>query len=159
MPDTTDEFDGTDETTELETGGEIPQSEGDPDTDHPLADDQPAEDKPGHREARYRVQLRETEAERDQLRGTVEALQRAEVERIAGKTIKQPAGLWAAGVALDDLLDDTGKVDATKVDAAVTAARGALGLDRAWAAPHVPKEGTSTHQHSSGNTWESAFKA
>lgn len=141
----------------VEDAGSLPPSE---DGTEPAAAEQES-DEPGKREsreARYRRQLRETETERDTLAARVEALQRAEVERIAGKSIKQPAGLWAAGVALNDLLDATGAVDATKVDAAVTTARTAIGLAPAVRGPVVPREGTSIHQPSGGNTWEEAFK-
>lgn len=73
------------------------------------------------REAKYRRQLRDTETERDTLRSTVEALQRAEAERLSG--LDKPAALWAAGTTLPDVLDDDGHVDAAKVkDAAATAA-------------------------------------
>lgn len=88
-------------------------------------------DENGNREAaKWRRRLRETEAERDQLRGQVQALQRAEAERIAGETVRAPAALWAAGVDVADLLDDTGAIDPAKVRDAVQAAAEQLGLAR-----------------------------
>ena len=163
MLDTTDEFDApadedvqtTDTTQAAEIVADQPPADPEPVHDAPTDEDKPS----SKREAKYRIQLRVTEAERDQLRATVETLQRAEAERIAAKTIKTPAGLWAAGTALDDLLGDDGNVDPAKVEAAVTSARASLGLDRAWRAPHVPREGTGTNRDErSGNTWEQAFK-
>lgn len=166
MPDTTTTDDNTTETTEPVdnpsttevTPVDTTDAEQDPEVT-PQETEVPDEpESQSKREARYRVQLREAEAERDQLAATVEALQRSEVERIAGKTIKQPAALWAAGVALADLLGDDGRVDTAKVESAAADARANLGLDRAWSAPVVPTEGTSIHQSTGGNTWEEAFK-
>ncbi len=91
--------------------------------------------------AKYRRRLRDTETERDTLRGQVEALQRAEVERLAGH-LTQPSAIWAAGVELSDVLDDSGAVNADKVNAAVTEAAEALGLARATRTPRPdPSQG------------------
>lgn len=114
------------------------------------------------REARYRTQLRETEAERDQLAGRIEAMQRAEVERLAQQWISKPSALWSAEVTLADLLDDDGHVDPEKVTAAAHAARQALGLEpgdieRKKRGPVVPQEGTGGRQHAS-SSWVDAFK-
>lgn len=123
------------------------------------APEEDADRTPSRREARYRIQLRETEAERDRLAATVEALQRAEVERLASKVIKAPTALWAAQTALADLLADDGTVDPAKVANAVTAAQKTLGLAATRPAGHVPREGTNLHQSSSsGNAWQDAFK-
>lgn len=115
------------------------------------------------REARYRTQLREAEAERDTLTARVEALQRAEVERLASDLIEKPAALWTAGVDLADLTDDDGAIDPDKVTDAVKAAQSDLGLQGSQkalrAGPVVPLEGTSTHRGSSGtDPWKSAFE-
>ncbi|RFS86801.1 hypothetical protein D0T12_00455 [Actinomadura spongiicola] len=73
--------------------------------------------------ARYRTQLRETEAERDQLRERVATMQRAEAERIAvtpGRArLNDGADLWAFGVELEELLGDDGQVDQRKVQNAI----------------------------------------
>lgn len=94
------------------------------------SDDQGDDERePRSREARrYRTQLREVEAERDGLLERVETLQTAEVERLAGEQLAQPAGLWAAGVRVADLVDDTGRVDADAVAAAAHRAAVDLGL-------------------------------
>ncbi|GAA2621985.1 hypothetical protein SMC26_32955 [Actinomadura fulvescens] len=78
--------------------------------------------------ARYRTQLREAASERDQLRGVVTAMQRAEVERLAmtgqkGKgwrsKLQDGTDLWAFGVQLEDLVDENGQLDPDKVHDAV----------------------------------------
>ncbi len=123
------------------------------------AEDEPVEEDrtPNRREARYRVQLREAEAERDQLRATVEALQRAEVERLAGRMIQKPGALWAANIALSDLLDDAGTVEPTKVTEAVKTAQKELGLAPTRPPGYVRGEGQTIERSSGGNAWEKAF--
>lgn len=163
MPDSTEEFDAPDDQETQPTDNvEVHNVEidGEPAEPEPLPDDSADEDKPSSkREAKYRVQLRETEAERDQLRGTVEAMQRTEVERIAGASIQKPSAIWSSDVELGSLLDDTGKVDPLKVAAAAKRATEDLGLATKRPGGYVPREGTSTHQSTGGsNTWESAFK-
>ncbi len=72
--------------------------------------------------ARYRRSLRDTEAERDNLRGRLDVLQRAEVERIAtADGLAVPGDFWLAGVDLAELLDDGGNVALGKVREAVAA--------------------------------------
>lgn len=90
--------------------------------------------------ARYRRQLRDTEAERDTLRDRVESLQRTEAERIARNQGVKASALWAAGATLPDLLDDGGNIDPDKVSEAVATAVDALGLRRELRG-HVPAEG------------------
>ncbi|WP_137875248.1 hypothetical protein [Rhodococcus sp. Q] len=94
------------------------------------ADEQEQADEPnGNREAaKYRRRLRETEAERDTLTQRVEALQRAEVDRIATAAKLKPEALWASGAELPALLTDTGTVDAELVAAAIATARTTLGI-------------------------------
>lgn len=109
------------------------------------------------REARYRTQLRETEAERDALTQRLEALQRSEVERLAAAKVDKPQAIWAAGTDLADLLDDAGNIDPDKVTEAAEKARTELGLAKPWAAPIVPLEGTGTHRGTARDPWKSAF--
>ncbi|ROO88755.1 hypothetical protein EDD29_6434 [Actinocorallia herbida] len=72
--------------------------------------------------ARYRRALREAETDRERLTGQVEALQRAEVARLAGERLADPADLWRAGtLTVADMLTDNGTVDAAKVSTAVEA--------------------------------------
>lgn len=163
MPDTTDEYtppaDDQDEVVDLDTATpdvKADRAETDPE---PPADDQPAEDKPSSkREAKYRIQLRETEAERDQLRTTVENLQRAEVERLAAASIRKPTALWSTDVELSSLLDDAGRVDPDKVNAATKAAVETLGLAAKPAGGYVAREGMSIHRAEPVDPWSNAFK-
>jgi hypothetical protein len=122
--------------------------------------DEPTDDdKPSRREAKYRVQLREAEAERDGLRANVEAMQRAEVERLAGASIRQPNAIWAAGVDVKGLLDDEGRVDPIKVASAVQDAQNTLGLAATRPAGFVRGEGQLVGQPvaPAENPWQKAF--
>ncbi|MFE5340721.1 hypothetical protein ACFQ80_10885 [Isoptericola sp. NPDC056578] len=96
--------------------------------------------RPDREAARYRTRLRAAEAERDQLAERVTAMQRAEVERIAGERIVSGSAIWAAGTTLDDVLDDDGQVDPEKVADAVKQAQADLGLARR---PRVPRSDPS----------------
>lgn len=111
----------------------------------------------GNREAaKWRRQLRDTEAERDALAQRVEAMQRAEVERLAGTThrIAEPAALWASGVTLPDLLGEDGHVDPDKVKTAAENAISALGLARRKPAGYVKNEGRIVEPPRSKATWD-----
>lgn len=160
MLDTTDEFDApADEDT---PPTDTPEAVADPppvDPEPLPADDADESEPRSKREAKYRVQLRETQAERDQLAARVESLQRGEVERLAAKVIKQPSALWAAQTSLADLLADDGTVDERKVTDAASAAQKTLGLAATRPAGYVAREGTSLRKSSSaGNSWEAAFR-
>lgn len=116
--------------------GDAPPVEEDEERDQ---DDQ--EDGGGGQEAaKYRRRLRAAEKERDALQGRLEGLQRAEVERLAGSQLAKPAGLWASGVELGDLLAVDGSVDPGRVTAAAAAAVDTLGLRRRLH-NYVPNEG------------------
>ena len=154
-----------DSATEVEQTGVAPDPNGSPAEPKPNTDTEPEGTAPSEpqskREARYRTQLRATEAERDGLAARIEAMQRTEVERIAGNVIQKPDALWATDTALADLLDDTGAVDPDKVKAAAHAAKEALGLElgeqeRKKRGPVVPREGTGINR-SERNAWKEAF--
>lgn len=155
MTDTTDQLDTPDEKKGIQVT-DTPSLE-DTDVTAERSPDDDRENHPSKREARYRVQLRETEAERDQLRANVEAFQRAEVERIAGESIQKPSALWSADVGLVSLLDDAGRVDPLKVDTAVQAARDTLGLAPTRPPGYVRGEGQVVDQPPAGNPWQNAF--
>lgn len=80
--------------------------------------------------ARWRVKLRETEAERDALTQRVEGLQKQIITRLCEAEGVKPDAVFAAlgddGIA--GLLDDDGAVDADKVGAAVGVARDRFGI-------------------------------
>lgn len=88
----------------------------DQDVEHPRAagpdTDQPDGSTANREAAGYRRRLRETESQRDNLTAQVQRLQRAEVERIAGKRLAVAADVFTIGGAeLAALLDaDTGDV-------------------------------------------------
>jgi hypothetical protein len=88
-----------------------------------------------HEAAGYRRRLRETEQDRDRLAGNLEAMQRAEVERLAAdglRALGDGGDLWRAGTELADVLDpDTGAVDPVRVD---TARAAVLDQHPHWAA-------------------------
>lgn len=137
---------GTDTAEAPEAGAEdtlSPEDDQDDGSDAEDQDDDEAGDGPGREAARYRRRLREAETERNQLAERVEALQRAEVERLAGVDGLRPAALWASGAELAELLGDDGTVDATKVSGAIGAARAQLGIPAPPVGPRVPKEGRS----------------
>ena len=82
--------------------------------------------KPASRQERRdqaaRERAAELETERDKLAGRVEALQRAEVERLAAQVLAQAEDLFAVGgVKLEDVLDDEGNVDPDAVAAMAAA--------------------------------------
>lgn len=104
------------------------------------------------------MRLRETETERDQLRSLVETLQRAEAERAVSDILRVPAGLWTAGTALADLLDDQGRVDPDKAIAAARTARETVGLA---AAHRTPRPDLSQGRGAGGDrhdAWTKAFR-
>ena len=78
------------------------------------------------REARYRTRLREAEGRVETQERVITALQEqiaardcADAERLAGARLADGADLWAAGVQLDDLLGDDGRLSEAKVNEAV----------------------------------------
>jgi hypothetical protein len=87
-----------------------------------------------HREAaKYRTQLRDTEAERDTLQARVEAMQLHQVEHYAGQHLSDPTDLLAlSGLELAELLTEDGFADPDKIRVAaagVVATRPGLGLN------------------------------
>ncbi len=109
--------DGQEETAATETTTEAPEGQDGPQegsNDDALASAR-------KEAAQYRRRLRAAEAERDQARTDLEAMQRAEVERAAGERLAQGSDLWDAGVQLEELVSEDGSLDAEKVTAAVAA--------------------------------------
>lgn len=138
------EEDGLESTTDAERDGD--------------ADDTEDGGKPSREAATYRRRLRDTEAERDGLRTTVESLQRAEVERIAATELAQPAAIWKAeGAELAAMLDDDGRVDPGKVSALIADAKAALGLAGPPTGPSLDL-GARGSAPTSGSGWDSALE-
>lgn len=99
----------------------------------PAAGDSPVEEAPeaakGSKEAaKYRHQLRATEAERDGIAARLESVQRSQVEVEVTRLGVKPAAVWAAGVELGDLLAEDGTVDPKLVANAVAGVRDQFGI-------------------------------
>lgn len=92
--------------------------------------------------AKYRTRLRETEAERDDLAQQLKESRKQIVEDISG--LQRPEGLWAAGVDVDTLIDDDGRVDRKAVQEAVATATDTLGLARRPSGPYSSAFGAVT---------------
>jgi hypothetical protein len=72
----------------------------------------------GNREARYRVERNQYREERDALAQRVEQLQTRELERIASKSLSNPADLLTlSGKSLRDFIGQDGELDAELVAA------------------------------------------
>ena len=106
--------------------------------------------------AKYRRQLRDAEAqreqisaERDQLGERLAAMQRAEAERLAVEHLADGADMWRDGLELSAVLDEDGNLDPSKVAAAARAARKA---HPHWAAPQPRKGHPRRGQLMSGAT-------
>jgi len=105
--------------------------------------------------ARYRTQLREVEAQRDQLREQLDRHQRIEVERLAGGAgLAVGADVWTFGATLDTLRGEDGSIDAETVTGLVREIIqnrpglrdpkiGDLGAGRGGTAAMTPKVGLS----------------
>ncbi len=155
---TTQNTDTTDTTTtEPAEPQDAPQEPQEPTEPPQEPQDEPDDAQGGKEAAKYRRRLRETEAERDQLRERLDSLQRTEVERIASATVAKPAALWAAGTKLEDVLDDAGNVDQRKVTEAITAASDALGLSRTPPPGYSPLAGRVPERPGLGAGFDDAF--
>lgn len=80
---------------------------------------EPDDPKADREAAKYRRQLRDTQAERDRLATQVEGYHRAEVERLAAARLIDARDIWAGGLQLADVLNDGGQVDPARVAQAV----------------------------------------
>lgn len=90
-----------------ETGGESPNSEA----------------------ARYRIRAREAEQRADQLAAQVDALQRAEINRLIRAQVDwSPDLMWEAGLTTDMVRADDGSIDPDRVRTAVENAGEKFGL-------------------------------
>ena len=129
--------------------------------EHPTKAEAAAEDdgKPGREAARYRRQLREAETERDGLRTQLDALRRAEVDRLVTDAKLKPAAVWAAGIDLASLLAADGTVDPAKVAQAVTTTREVFGIAPLRVAPSAYGQGNVGVPVGSGaeKGWQGAF--
>lgn len=86
--------------------------------------------------AKYRRQLRDVEAQRDQLGERLAAMQRGQAETLAREHLADGADMFRDGLELAALLDGDGNLDPAKVAAAAKAASKA---HPHWAAPRPIK--------------------
>lgn len=126
-----------------------------------------ADERGGNKEAaKYRRQLRDTEAHRDALSERLSTMQRREVERLAAEHLVDPADIWRDGAELAALLDDGGNLDAVKV---AEAARATVTAHRHWAAPPTPKRhpdsrrglasgSTGRDHHRAATSWQQLLR-
>lgn len=71
--------------------------------------------------AKYRKRAQAAETERDSLAERLTRMQRAEAERLAGQRLGKGTDLWAGGIELAALLDETtGELSPVLLDQAVT---------------------------------------
>ena len=147
---------GEDTSTEI-PGGDPQENEPDDNSTDQGATEDTGDAKLRREAARYRRSLREAETERDALRGRVETIQRAEVERLAAEDLATPSDLWLTGAALSGLLDDDGNVDQAKVTDAVKAVL----TDRpGWRRlTHPNFDGGVRTAAPTGATWHDALRA
>ncbi|MEU2199678.1 hypothetical protein [Isoptericola sp. NPDC019482] len=122
------------------------------------APDAPAEapepGKAGREAAKYRTQLRETEAERDTLRETVSALRREQAEAALDKTLAKPDSFWLTGATVDDYIDDTGNLDRSRLVADAQSAVNKQGLASFKRFAGHADQGARPVEKSGGTTWQ-----
>lgn len=148
----------TDTTTE--TPSEAQTEERVPEAQH----DENSRDDPGDRGAReakkYRQRAQAAEAERDELRQLVELHQRRAIEQYAAEHLAQPSDLFTiTGATVADLIDDTGDVDAEKLQVAVRdllEQRPGLHKDARVVRPDLGQG--ERGERSAGMTWSEALK-
>ncbi len=110
----------------------------------------------GREAAKYRRQLRAAEGERDTARQQLTAVRRQTAEDASG--LLKPAGLWAAGVDVDALYGDDGRLDRERLREAVTGASETLGLTPKPRTPKPdPSQGSTTAAHAPAR-WADAFR-
>lgn len=91
----------------------------DPDTAHAEETVDHDSKNPNHEAAKYRRQLRDTQAQLEALQHRIDQNNRQHIERIAAQHLAVPADLFDIGkTELADLLDDDGEPDPAKVEAA-----------------------------------------
>ncbi|GAB4678010.1 hypothetical protein [Mycobacterium timonense] len=97
----------------------------------------------GTKEARFRQERNEARAERDSLAERVAQLQTRELERIASKSLSNPADLLTlSGKSLADFLDENGELDAELVTETANELLGTRPGLRPHARPVDPSQGT-----------------
>lgn len=122
------------------------------------ADQEQQQETPAREAAKYRTQLRAAESERDGLSTSLRTVRQQLVEGVA--ELAKPEALWAAGVNVDDLFGEDGRMDPDKVKAAVAEQIERLGLAKPRRFPRPdPTQGMGGHLGGSGEGWGDAIRA
>ncbi len=115
-----------------------------------------SDEQSGREAAKYRRQLRAAEGERDAAQEKLTAIRRQTAEDASG--LLKPAGLWAAGVDVDTLYGDDGRLDRERLREAVTSASETLGLAAKARTPKPdPSQGSATAVHAPAR-WADALR-
>lgn len=129
-----DETTPTHDTHISETEPVTPDTDTEPSEEAETEPSNPAATKARKDAAKYRERLRETETERDTLKSNLgnqlEALQRQIIDQHATAHGLKPAAFWAAGTALNTLINEDGTVNVDAVTASAISAQEILGLRR-----------------------------
>lgn len=81
--------------------------------------------------AKYRTQLRDVEAERDNLHAQVEAMQRTQIESVLKDKLDKPSSFWLADHKPAEFYTEDGELDSDKLNTAADTAIETIGLARA----------------------------
>ena len=118
--------------------------------------DEEPKSKAGKEAARYRTQLRDTEAKLAVLQARIEGHQTADAERVAATVLADPGDLWLMGTSLADVLDEDGEVDSVLVE---QKAREIVARRPGLAPPHVDMgQGRRGDRSPGATTWSTVLK-
>lgn len=120
------------DTTETTTPADATPTEGEQQTPDPTpaeeTPEEPQHKRPEHEAAKYRRQLRETEAERDALAARLATWEREIVQAAAASYLERPETLWTLGYTLESVRNDEGDIDPERVRAVCAEAQEKYGL-------------------------------
>lgn len=110
----------------------------------------------GNREARYRTERNEARAQRDALVQRIEQLQTRELERIASKSLSNPADLLTlSGKTLADFVGDDGELDAELIAETVNDVLGSRPGLRPPTPAHDRSQGYGSQVEKAQPSWDS----
>lgn len=148
-----------------ETAPESPQDNETPTTEAatptPTDVQNPAAQAAAREAAKYRARLRDAEEQLTAAQEHVRAMQRAEVERIAGTRIRSPEDFWQFAPSIDELCDENGTLDPDTIESAID---NVLAARPHWRKPVRVTEPTSsvtsrdTIESKQSFTFEDAFR-
>lgn len=151
-----DPADGTPDPTDPDTGE---HDQPDDDQGDQPDDDQPDQGGNSNSEARkYRLRLRETERERDQLRDTLERTRRSVVDHAVTAAGLDPRLLTAAGHSTESFIGEDGLIDHAALTSAITKTAEEFKVNRPRLTPN-PQQGTGGAPPRRTSSWSEALKA